>query len=600
MLSAGSGATILTFAGAGTIWLAASPAITASAGTLGALTVLTNTSATATYTPPATAQNVVFTDATDNNTTIILSVTSLAALISVSPGTVAAGAGGATVTFTGVFTSWGSASGTYGSSTYGTGMYAGLAGAAPTIPASAGVLGTLTVTSTTTATATYTPPATAQNVTFTDSTDNNTSVLLSVTVIPLVIPPQVGVAPPALVIEVSFNTNPTDPPVWIDITRYVQGQVSINRGRQRELDRVQAGVMTLELDNRDRRFDPTFPGPYTTGILPMRRIRARATYANTSYPLFSGYVESWGQSWKGWQDATVPVVASDAFKPLNLAQLNTSFPVQSSSARVNAVLDSISWTSGGAAWLLGTSLLGTATTLGPTGDRIVSPGSSTIQASTLANTSALAHLQDVTDTEMGLLFADKTGVVNFYGRSYATNTNMGTFGELELPYVDLQMDYSDTNIWNDIEITRQGGTQQRATNTLSQQQYYKRTLSKTSTLQNTDAEALSLATAMVARYAQPTLQILAITLDGEAQPATIYPQMLAREIGDRVTVRRRPPGGGPIIEQASLIQGVNTTFDVAGGVWLTTWRLAPSDSTVYWKLGDSALGLLGSTTRLFF
>ncbi|HYS37233.1 MAG TPA: hypothetical protein VEO01_16570 [Pseudonocardiaceae bacterium] len=111
---------------------------------------------------------------------------------------------------------------------------------------------------------------------------------------------------------------------------------------------------------------------------------------------------------------------------------------------------------------------------------------------------------------------------------------------------------------------------------------------------------MSLATAMVARYAQPTLQILAITLDGEAQPATIYPQMLAREIGDRVTVRRRPPGGGPIIEQASLIQGVNTTFDVAGGVWLTTWRLAPSDSTVYWKLGDSALGLLGSTTRLFF
>jgi hypothetical protein len=504
-----------------------------------------------------------------------------AALIAVSPTSLVPGSGATTIAFVGSGTTWLSA--------------------APVITASAGSLGARTATSDTTATATYTPPSTAQNVTFTDSTDSNTTAVMSIAPL-VVIPAQVAGMPPQLVVEVSFATNPADPPIWVDITKYVE-RLTINRGRQRELDQVQAGVCTLDLENRDRRFDPTYvSGPYYPNVLPMRRLRVRATYNNTSFPLYSGYVESWGQHWNTWQDAIVPVTAADAFKVLNLAQLNTSFPVETSDQRVNDVLNTINWTVGGAAWIMGTSILGTTTILGPTGDRVVSPGSSTIQASVLADTSALQHLQDVTDTEMGLLFTDRVGAVTFYGRGHATNTtSAGTFGEAagEMPYVDIQLAYDDTQIWNDARVTPQGGTQQTGTDLASQAQYYVRTLSKTSTLHNSDAEALGLAQALVVRFAQPSLQIISMTLDGEANPSVIYPEMLGRDLGERVTVRRRPVWGG-MIEQISDIQGISIDYAAEGGVWSVTWRLTPADTSTYWVLGDPVKSKLATTTTLFF
>ena len=508
------------------------------------------------------------------------------ALIGVSPAVLMVGGGAVTITFTGSATTW-------------------LSVHVPTITVSAGSLGTITATSDTAASAVFTPPGVAQNVVFTDTTDGSTTatIILSVTN-PIVIPPQVPGMGPALVVEISFTTNPADPPQWVDVTKYVQDNLSINRGRQRELDQIQAATCAFDLDNRDRRFDPTFVGsPYYPNVLPMRRVRVRSTYNNSNYPLFTGYIESWGQTWAGWQDAIVPVTAADAFKPLNLAQLNTSFPVESSDQRVNDVLSAINWTIGGPAWTLGTSALGTTTVLGPTGDRVIGPGSSTIQASMLANTSALQHLQDVTTTEMGLLFTGRDGAVNFKGRGGIVNTtSLATFGEGtgELPYVSVELAYDDTNIWNDLEITPVGGTQQSAKDTTSQAQYYTRTLALTSTLQNSDADAQSLATALLGKYTQPSLQVIAMTLDGWADPSAIFPQMLGREIGDLVTVMRRPPGGGQPIAQPSIVQGIAVTYAVSGGDWSVTWRLAPADTLNYWTLNSATLSVLGTSTRLFF
>ncbi|WP_395772544.1 hypothetical protein, partial [Arenimonas sp.] len=47
--------------------------------------------------------------------------------------------------------------------------------------------------------------------------------------------------------------------VWTDVTDRVRG-VSIQRGRSNELDTFSTGSAMVELDNRDRRFDPDF-GP---------------------------------------------------------------------------------------------------------------------------------------------------------------------------------------------------------------------------------------------------------------------------------------------------------------------------------------------------
>lgn len=419
----------------------------------------------------------------------------------------------------------------------------------------------------------------------------------------------VSAGTPKAVIEVSF-TDPTSVQVWQDISHWVE-RFAYARGRQRELDLVQAGTLSVTLINTDRRFDPSFvSSPYYPNVRPTRRIRIGAAWGGVTYPLWSGYVESWEQSWQNWQDATVTIQAADAFKPLNLTRLTQAFPVQQSGLRVNAVLDAMGWTVGGVDWTVSVSVLNSSTIVGPTGDRLIENGLATIAATNLNNTSALQHLQDVASTELGLLFASREGAVAFYDRAHGIEAsqlaNNATFGELELPYVDVITAYDDTDIWNDVRVTAISGIEQVATDLASQKQYYRRTLTKTS-LHSTDLAALSQANMLKQRYSQPVLQVVSMTLDGNASPDLLYPQMFGRELGDRVVVRRRPPGGGSRIDEVAFIQGVHLSFDASdGGQWLVTWRLAAADPRSFWILGDSTYGVLGTaavpgtgTARLF-
>lgn len=67
---------------------------------------------------------------------------------------------------------------------------------------------------------------------------------------------------PLVSVQVAFTTNPGDTPVWtvLNESKDVLRQFTVNRGRSTELDRFQAGRVTITLANEDRRFDPTF-GP---------------------------------------------------------------------------------------------------------------------------------------------------------------------------------------------------------------------------------------------------------------------------------------------------------------------------------------------------
>jgi hypothetical protein len=124
--------------------------------------------------------------------------------------------------------------------------------------------------------------------------------------------------------DVAFGVDPLAIPGggdWVDVTTYVR-QFSTRRGRNHELGRTQAGVCSITLDNRDRRFDPTYTsGPYYPEVVPMAHVRIRATYASVTYPVFYGFVEDWGQGWPGpaanaQGDAVVELQASDAFNIL--------------------------------------------------------------------------------------------------------------------------------------------------------------------------------------------------------------------------------------------------------------------------------------------
>lgn len=118
-------------------------------------------------------------------------------------------------------------------------------------------------------------------------------------------------------LECAFSTDPAETPVWEDITPYLRSY-SFSRG-------YTAGTATFVLDNQDRRFDPTHTGgPYYPNVVPMRRIRLRATYNGTTYDRFSGYVDGWPQRYINPNDGYVEVNATDAFKVLSMARLPDS------------------------------------------------------------------------------------------------------------------------------------------------------------------------------------------------------------------------------------------------------------------------------------
>lgn len=124
---------------------------------------------------------------------------------------------------------------------------------------------------------------------------------------------------PFLAIEMSLATAPGDTPVWVDYSAD-ERSFSITRGKQNELDEYQAGTCTVVLDNRARQYDPTV----VADVLPMRRLRLRATFEGVTYPLFDGYIDSWDLEYQIPNDATVVVSATDGFKVFAAAGLASS------------------------------------------------------------------------------------------------------------------------------------------------------------------------------------------------------------------------------------------------------------------------------------
>ena len=109
--------------------------------------------------------------------------------------------------------------------------------------------------------------------------------------------------------EWSPTTAPGASPVWEDITERVRSG-SIRRGRQSEFDRTSAATLTLELDNRDREFDPEF----NPDARPNKRIRVSVGSGADIVRVFNGFIDGFPQSYPDAPaDAIVRLTATDGF-----------------------------------------------------------------------------------------------------------------------------------------------------------------------------------------------------------------------------------------------------------------------------------------------
>jgi hypothetical protein len=136
-------------------------------------------------------------------------------------------------------------------------------------------------------------------------------------------------AKPTVKVEVAWTDGPyVAAPTWSDITAYVRS-VSTSRGRTDDWQNFDSGSATLVLDNRDRRFDPTYTaGPNYGNLQPRRQIRVTADAGTGSgyVDLFRGYVDGWPVrlSQAGF-DSTVTITAYETLGLIAQEQLPTDW-----------------------------------------------------------------------------------------------------------------------------------------------------------------------------------------------------------------------------------------------------------------------------------
>lgn len=236
-----------------------------------------------------------------------------------------------------------------------------------------------------------------------------------------------------------------------------------------------------------------------------------------------------------------------------------------SGTRVERILDAVGW---------------------PDADREVDEGQSLLQATSL-NETALSHLQAVDATENGRLFITATGKLRFDSRHAAiteavSNTSQGTFGDTDpdMPYEELSPEYSIEKVRNDIRVSSQGQSTQVAEDLTSQGRYLKRTYEHSGSLAANANELRDEADYLLSRYKDPKLRFRSMQLKPLNDPY-LWQQVIWREIGDRVTVKKTPPGGGAIIESDVLIEGIEHSIE-PGGNWTTTWKLSQEAAQAFW------------------
>ena len=378
-----------------------------------------------------------------------------------------------------------------------------------------------------------------------------------------------------LTLEAAFGYAPlAATPVWTDISSYLRG-FQITRGRSTVLGSYQTGVATFTLDNTDGRFDPNNTlGPYTPNIKVMTPIRLRATYSATPYDLFYGYAESWPLTYPltGF-NAITNLRCVDGFKLLALYDIGgETYTSESSDTRIGNVLDDVGW---------------------PAALRDLDLGVGVLAAYSPTNQKALSHLQDITNSEVGSLFMNATGEVVFNARTHHAGgpTSAATFdASTNLDYINTTITYDDDQLFNDVRITRTGGTEQSAEDATSITDYVRRTLTRTGQPMADDNEASSTADWLLAVSKDVNVRVRSLDVTPRGDPSGLWPQVLGRELNDAITVVVDPPGSGSTLSQLCVIEGIKHTSDARSGSWRTQWNLSPLTSIQtadYWILGTS-------------
>jgi hypothetical protein len=161
----------------------------------------------------------------------------------------------------------------------------------------------------------------------------------------------------------------------------------------------------------------------------------------------------------------------------------------------------------------------------------------------------------------------------------------------EIPYEKSSgYDYDNTYVYNETTATQQSGpnsliiADQRTSG--SQRQYFKRSALTYTSEVVSPYDVSDLVTWSLAKFSQPVMHVRQVVIDAAGKGQAVFPTILSLDIGNVVTVIRRPIGGA-IITETGIIEKVQHA--IGPGHWITTYQLSP------WQVQENVLTVDGNT-----
>lgn len=321
--------------------------------------------------------------------------------------------------------------------------------------------------------------------------------------------------------------------------------VTIKRGKNQALDRIDAGVTTINLNNNDRLFDPLYQSSiYFGALVPRKQIRITAN----NKAVFYGFIEDLDLNYLPANRSIVSISAADALSALANSALDVYDPItQLSGARVNAVLDlpEVSWDQS---------------------NRQIDAGNSVLLDNTVAEgTGVLDYLKLIADSEQGNLFIGKDGKIIFQERNASQNSvdliftdDLSPSASTKIPFVQVSNVYGSENLYNRITVSNADLVPEEvyAEDEESIGAYGPRSYAVNGILIADPDELADLANRLLLTYKDPLYRFESVEVSLDRLDLTQQNAVLDLEIGDIVQVEFTPNNIPPAISLPCRIIGV--------------------------------------------
>jgi hypothetical protein len=406
-------------------------------------------------------------------------------------------------------------------------------------------------------------------------------------------------AAPAIKVELGLNLGNNDPFAFrlddaikgvLDNTEFTIGgeklfdissrlvSVVVRRGKSQALDRIDAGIATITVDNSDRLFDPLYAdGLYYGQLIPRREV----VISSKGYPVFNGFIDDFDIQYEPGKKSVVSIAVSDAFSVLANSALDELSPVSElSGARINRVLDlpEVGW---------------------PEARREIDTGNTVMLDSVVSEgTGTLSYLQLIETSEFGTIFISRDGDVVFRERNSVPNVIDVVFANTTVdplltpvPFIDVNIIYGSENLYNrillenDEAIPEQGFSEDLD----SQALYGIRVYDKSGLLVQNPEDLQFLSDFLLERFSEPQYRFETVTVSLDNIPEEKQDLVLDLEIGDIVQVKYLPSGIPPAIEQYCRVIGITNNWDNSSKN--ITFSLERLDFAIF-ILDDAVLGVL--------